>query len=261
MPKISIIIPTYNSEEFIQTAIESIVIQTYEEYEILIIDGNSSDKTVDSIKKMSQKHQQIRYISEKDKGIYDAMNKGIELAKGEWLYFLGSDDALNDKKVLQKVADTLNGFDVVYGNVIRSSTQKEYAGEFTYEKLNQKNICHQALFVHKSVFKTVGKFNLKYKVLADWIHNFAWFSTPKIKHKFIDLVIAKYNDEGFSSNTSDLAFKKDKFLLFLLGARRIFTKSRFLNLCKDEYYRAKSEKRYTRIITILFIYLHTYLFS
>ena len=262
-PKISIIIPTYNSEALIKKSLQSILIQTYTKYEVLVIDGKSTDKTIDVVTEIAKNHKQVTYISEKDKGVYDAMNKGIELAKGDWLYFLGSDDTLRDKNVLQKVIAVLEqkNCDVLYGNVIKSGNNSIYAGEFTYRMLNERNICHQAIFVNKSVFNRIGNFNLKYKVLADWVHNFRWFFNPEIKHKYTDLVIANYSDGGFSATSQDVPFRKDKFGLFFFGARAILSKSDFLILCKDEFYRAKSQKLYIRVVMILFFYYYTYLFD
>ena len=88
-PKVSVIIPTYNSEKTIEKALLSVLIQTYCNVECLVIDGSSKDKTIDIVQKFEDK---IVFISEKDNGIYHAMNKGIELSSGEWLLFLGSDD-------------------------------------------------------------------------------------------------------------------------------------------------------------------------
>lgn len=100
-PLISIIIPTYNCENTFTIALKSVLSQDLEEKEIIIVDGGSSDGTLDLLNKYDQ---QIDYwISEPDNGIYDALNKGIDLANGEWLYFLGSDDKLYDNHVLTDI--------------------------------------------------------------------------------------------------------------------------------------------------------------
>lgn len=207
-PKISIIIPTYNASKTLSSALESILEQTFTDYEILIIDGMSSDNTVELVN--SYQDERIKIISEKDSGIYDAMNKGIQLAKGEWLYFLGGDDRLYDNEVLEKVSQWFDqDFDILYGNVIFSISQKLYDGKFSKLKLIEKNICHQAIFSKKSVFNKTGLFNIEYKALADWHFNMKWSSNPSIKNKYINQIIAYYYEDGYSFNNPDERFSKD----------------------------------------------------
>src|ERR1700722_16529958 len=98
---LSIIIPTYNSQNTILTALQSIVKQSFDDFEIIIVDGLSNDDTVTIVKNFQD--DRIKIISELDNGIYDAMNKGIDRAKGDWLYFLGSDDRLYNDTVLEDV--------------------------------------------------------------------------------------------------------------------------------------------------------------
>jgi glycosyltransferase involved in cell wall biosynthesis len=99
----SIIIPTFNSEKVLRECLNSIVEQTFNNYEIILIDGLSTDSTVDIIKEYSLNNPNIHWVSEKDLGIYDAMNKGIKIANGEWVYFLGSDDKLSSNNALQEI--------------------------------------------------------------------------------------------------------------------------------------------------------------
>jgi glycosyltransferase involved in cell wall biosynthesis len=117
----SIIIPTFNSAEYIRLALESCVIQTYKAFEVVVIDGVSDDNTLDVVGDF-QGCLNLKILSEKDNGIYDAMNKGIQMSRGEILYFLGSDDQLHDETILQEIFNVFNigrHFDVVYGNVNR----------------------------------------------------------------------------------------------------------------------------------------------
>src|SRR5246127_4505724 len=100
-PSFSVIIPTYNSAKTISQSIQSVLRQSFTGYEVLIIDGASTDDTLAITSAFNS--ERIKTISEKDRGVYDAMNKGIKLAKGQWLYFLGSDDALYDDSVLEKI--------------------------------------------------------------------------------------------------------------------------------------------------------------
>src|SRR5690606_10153742 len=102
-PLISIIIPTYNSAKTLRQALTSVVGQTYKKIEVLIIDGCSNDDTLVIVQSYAAEDSRLKWVTEPDNGIYDAMNKGIQLAKGEWLYFLGSDDKLHDEYVLEKI--------------------------------------------------------------------------------------------------------------------------------------------------------------
>lgn len=105
LPFISIIIPAFNAEETILTAFKSILGQTFPDFEIILVDGLSSDSTVKMVEELND--SRIKIYSEKDKGTYDAMNKGINYAKGEWLYFIGGDDYLYDSNVLQTLSKKL----------------------------------------------------------------------------------------------------------------------------------------------------------
>ena len=100
-PSISIVTAVYNGNNTIEETIRSVISQTYDNFEYIVIDGSSSDGTIE---KLMQYDDQIDYwISEPDKGVYDALNKGIDLARGEWIYFLGADDVLVDSNVLKRI--------------------------------------------------------------------------------------------------------------------------------------------------------------
>lgn len=218
--KISILIPTYNSDATLAIALGSIANQTYYDFEVLIIDGMSTDKTLEIAESYTTKMPSLRIFSEKDQGIYDAMNKGIELAEGDWLYFMGSDDELINNDILKEVSDQFRQYDVIYGNVYSDRFNGNYDGEFNYVKLIERNICHQSIFLKKEVFKKVGYFNLKYKSHADWDHNIRWFYSKEIKNKYVELIIANYADGGYSSLNDDLIFKRDKnLILFVKGMK------------------------------------------
>ena len=150
--KLSIIIPTYNSASVLPKALESIVGQTFTDWEVLVMDGVSTDDTLKVAK--SYNDSRIRIYSEPDKGIYDAMNKGIKKAHGEWLYFLGSDDWLMNENALSDVfvQGALEGYDVVYGEVEAPHLASDHSGEWTLQTLD-RNRCHQAIFYRRSVVR------------------------------------------------------------------------------------------------------------
>lgn len=192
----SIIIPTFNSAKTIERCLESIISQTYKNIEVLVIDGVSKDNTIDIVKKYST----VSLISEPDKGIYDAMNKGIALAKGEWLYFLGSDDFLYNNQVFSKLSEEISNkeFDCLYGNVHIFEKNKIHMGKISRMNLFRKNISHQSIVYNKSIFHKLGKYNLNFPVFADLDYNFKlFFSDYKIKYS--DLVLANFSIGGISS--------------------------------------------------------------
>ena len=205
---LSIIIPSFQQGALLRGALESIEQQSFKDYEILILDAESKDDTVEIVAEF--KNLPIRFYSERDKGIYDAMNKGIDLSLGDFLYFMGCDDRLASPDVLFTVFNrNLVDLHVIYGDVIFTNFISEnvrYDGEFTYLKLIKANICHQAIFTHKKVFKSLGKFDIRYKILADWEFNMRWFNTLWVKRIYIPVIIANYNTLGFSSNLKDDAF-------------------------------------------------------
>lgn len=202
--KLSIIIPTYNSASVLPKALDSIVNQTFTDWEVLVIDGVSTDDTL----KVAQSYNdsRIRIYSEPDKGIYDAMNKGIKKAHGEWLYFLGSDDWLLNENVLEIVLGYLiNKYDVVYGDVEACQLDPLHLGEWDLKSIDY-NRCHQGIFYRKSVFHKLGLYNLKFPIWADYDLNLKWFFSKKMSNLYIPIVIAHYSDGGFSSGHEDEAF-------------------------------------------------------
>ncbi len=229
--KLSIIIPTFNSGAVLSRALNSIVNQTFTDWEALIMDGGSSDNTV----KIGQSYNDSRICiySEPDKGIYDAMNKGIRKANGEWLYFLGSDDWLITPETLRSVFSVdIDSYDVVYGDVESVQLAPEHGGEWSLSTI-EYNRCHQGIFYKRKVFKELGFYNLDYPVLADFDLNLKWFFSKKIKNKYIPITVAHYSEGGFSYDQSDIAFNKNLSYLELIRGRHCFSRRDKINLIND----------------------------
>jgi len=159
----------------------------------------------------------LRYLSEPDEGVYDAMNKGIQLTSGEFLYFLGAGDRLLPG-VLEAVAAEIRQLPcqgktsrptLLYGNVNWSWYSRPYDGRFNRFKLLRRNICHQAIFYQRSVFERLGFYNTKYRSLADWEFNIRCFNDRGIRKRYIPLRIADFEGGGKSAITPDLAFQAD----------------------------------------------------
>jgi glycosyltransferase involved in cell wall biosynthesis len=211
-PIISVITPTYNSAKDIESCILSVAQQSYPNKEHLIIDNLSSDKTLEIIERYAALYPHIRYMSEKDHGIYDAMNKGIKRSCGEWIYFLGSDDRFFDQDVLSDIVLSAEATDpdVMYGNVQWGNEGGTYDGEFSLKKLLEQNICHQAIFFRRELFYRHGEFDTRYPVLADWAFNMQWFGSSSVVHTYLNRTIAIYCAEGVSSQQSDTLFLNER---------------------------------------------------
>jgi glycosyltransferase involved in cell wall biosynthesis len=214
-PKITVITPTLNTGESIETALLSVANQTYKNIEHIIIDGASKDKTLPTIRRYQKMYKNIRLLTEKDTGIYDAMNKGMDMCIGDWIYFMGADDAFYNEQVLTGLFEhnLFQEEQVVYGNVIikgDSPWAKDgsiYDGPFTLEKLFRWNICHQSIFYPKSVIRQVGYFETRYKVTSDWDYNIRCWA--RYKFTYADKIIAFFTSGGKSSEGGDYTLHID----------------------------------------------------
>lgn len=209
---ISIIIATYNAQAHLAECLQSITAQTEKNIEVVIVDGASVDNTIQIIKESN--YGNIIWKSEPDKGIYDALNKGTKMAKGKWLYFLGADDRLlpGFSEMASKLIDEHT---IYYGNTEPSyhgDNKPDYellSGKFSNYRLAKYCINHQAILYPAKVFQQY-KYDLKYKVFADYALSIQLWGNPNFKKQFYPIVIASYNMAGFSSTINDVQFKKDK---------------------------------------------------
>ena len=200
--KLSIIIPTYNSADTLSKTLESIIEQNFLDIECWLIDGSSTDNTLNIIKEFNTKYKFIKYISEPDKGIYDSMNKGIALAKGDYLYFMGSDDTFQNSNTLNDfmLLDFIGNADFIYGDVVFKHSKIRYGEEKNYLKLikNLENICHQSIFYSKNLFSKIGNYDLRFPLYADFNFNIKCFKDVSISKEYVNKVICIYNEKGAS---------------------------------------------------------------
>jgi glycosyltransferase involved in cell wall biosynthesis len=212
----SIIIPTYNSAMTLAVSLESIAQQSYKNVEVIIMDGVSTDKTLAIAEEFKVQIPKLNIYSEKDRGIYDAMNKAMDKATGKWLFFMGSDDSFYTNEVLNQVAQIIetSHTKVIYGDahiIGDTGWAKDgdiYDGEFTLQKLINQNICHQAMFYNREFIKIeVGYFNLAYKKSSDWDFNLRCWAKYPIE--YIDLIITNFLAGGFSTYRNDKSLAKD----------------------------------------------------
>lgn len=208
-PLISIITVTYNAAKTIADTINSVVSQTYQNIEYIIVDGGSKDSTIDII--LTYKNKITQWVSEPDKGIYDAMNKGLKMANGDWCIFMGADDVFYTEHTVEDfVRHFTNRNNVYYGNVIMKTTKEIYPGN-KVSKLTicRKNICHQSIFYPKKIYKRYD-YDLEYPIWADWLYNIKQFSLSPQSFIYINSIVSIFNDTG-ASDKGDDNFKKDRW--------------------------------------------------
>lgn len=166
IPKVSIIIATFNAAKTLSVAMDSVMNQTFQDWECIIVDGVSKDNTIEIVKSYVEQDFRFRYISEPDKGIYDAFNKGWKLAKGEWIYYLGSDDELlpNGLKELLCESNISSNVAIISGGIIRITTDglerikisKGFKGS------------HQSMLTRRRVIEQLNGFDERFKIIADF---------------------------------------------------------------------------------------------
>jgi len=198
VPLVTIITVVFNGEKHLEQAIQSVISQSYNNVEYIIIDGGSRDSTIDIIRKYDD---QIDYwLSEPDEGIYDAMNKGWKLSQGDYIYYLGSDDILLNipSQSIQKAS--LNNTDIIYGNVIMDNGQLRIS-RYNPLIVFKNTLCPQGLFIKKNLLAQLP-FNTKYKIYADFDLNQKIYkmSASSIKDKS---TIAFFRLGGASSSYQD----------------------------------------------------------
>lgn len=211
-PLITIIVVAKNAKTTIASALRSIKDQSHSAVECIVIDGASTDGTLELL----QGNPAIDLlISEPDRGIYDAMNKGIRYARGEWVLFLGADDQLADDGVLARTFSASYDSQLIYGNVRFGQSACLYDGTFSKSKLMWKNICHQAIFYRRELFLRIGLFDERYPLWADWEFNLRAFADPATKPQYINEVISLYGACGLSYAQCDHIFLADRLRLIM----------------------------------------------
>ena len=217
METISIIIATFNSSKTIRRCLDSVIMQTYKNWECIIIDGASKDKTIDIVEEYSKRNNQIRYISEPDSGIFEAFNKGWKLAKGDWIYYLGSDDQLlpDGLSELLNQSDNSNNYDLIYGNIqfVKSDGTIVIHKHSSHLQLPWKTFaCHQAVIMRRTVIEKLNGFdeNLQVKADKDLIIR-SYYLNPRCRYKGTEAIVALFYGGGTSSDYYK-AFKEDIYI-------------------------------------------------
>jgi glycosyltransferase involved in cell wall biosynthesis len=199
MPLISVITVVYNAEETVAKTIDSVISQTHSSFEYIIIDGDSKDNTKSILSNYNDKID--FFLSEKDNGIYDAMNKALNYAKGEWVIFLNSGDCFTNNNVLMDFLTQIYDLDVdiFFGDIVYPSGKQILQSlEITKNFFFSNTICHQSAFVKRKLFSQIGVFNLNYKIIADRDFFYRAF-VNSAKFEYMNSFICIWDPIGFSS--------------------------------------------------------------
>ncbi len=212
---ISIITITYNAERWLERTMKSVLAQTYKEYEYIIVDGGSKDGTVDIIKRLEPQFEgRLSWRSEPDKGLYDAMNKGIQRAKGDFVWFMNAGDEIYAQDTLAHiVAAATEDTDIVYGKACIVNAEGVKVSEHhkpTPPNLQRKHllnglvVCHQAILVRRSI---ADKYNTDYRICADYDWVVKAVSASR-KNAYLDEYVCKFLTEGVSQKQRKRAWKE-----------------------------------------------------
>jgi glycosyltransferase involved in cell wall biosynthesis len=197
MRKLSIITINYNNLDGLQRTVESVVNQTWQELEYIVIDGGSKDGSAEYIE--SQSEHIDYWVSEPDKGIYNAMNKGIVKATGEYLFFLNSGDHFFSNTVLEENYDKIADYDLIYFNIVnlreKNSYTITYPEHLSFSFFYLGTLCHQSTFIKKELFDQLGLYDENLKLVSDW--------------KFFILALFKFNCTYLKVNTIISTFYLD----------------------------------------------------
>ena len=215
-PKFSIITVTYNAGKVLEDTIQSVVFQTYRNVEYIIVDGGSTDNTLDVVHKYQERICKV--ISEPDKGLYDAMNKGIRMATGDYLCFLNAGDELHENETLQKIVYTLKGKelpDVIYGETAIVDEEGHFLHMrrlSTPEHLHWKSfkegmlVCHQAFFARREL-GLANPYDLRYRFSADFDWCIRIMKQSKNLHN-THLTLIDYLNEGMTTQNHKASLKE-----------------------------------------------------
>jgi len=251
MTKISIITINYNNAKGLQRTVESVVSQNHPALEYLVIDGGSTDKSLSVIEKFASK---ISYwVSEKDSGVYNAQNKGIQKATGDYVLLLNSGDYFHTAHAITRLIENSKGQEIIYGDMIVKSGDKEEVNifpdtlDFTFFVDNY--IPHPCTLISRKLFSRVGLYKEEYRICADWVFFIEAIGKFNATYHHVSEVISVFETGGLSSNPASGMAEKEVFLKKEYG------------FCYDGYrdlynYRERiAELRRSRLVRLVFTFL------
>lgn len=267
MSTLSIITVNYNNLEGLKRTVESVVNQTWREFEYIVIDGGSTDGSAAYIE--SQNENIDYWVSESDSGIYNAMNKGIKVAKGEYLLFLNSGDILVDSDVLENIANLISEkLDIYYGNLILSNKGVEnksiYPKELTFSYFYHRGyLPHPASFIKRNLFEKISYYNENFKIVSDWEFFVCAICKHNASYKHLDVFVTNYNTSGISSKpeTRHILLEerriclKNNFPLFIDDNEKLISYNNMYNTKENEIYTLIENNRWAKKLNMAWLQL------
>lgn len=207
--KISIIVATYNSVSSIRDTLESILRQGYLDVEVIVVDGGSKDDTMEIVKEYEERFEgRLKWISEPDRGLYDAMNKGLAMATGDVVGILNSDDFYTSDDVLERVAREIEGVDAVYGDIhfVNPDDLSKCVRYYSSRSFRRWQMrlgfmpAHPSFYCRRRVYQTLGAFDLQFKVAADFEQLLRLIYINRISTKYIPMDFVTMRTGGASTS-------------------------------------------------------------
>lgn len=258
--KLSIVTINYNNTVGLKRTMESVLAQSNKDFEYIIIDGCSTDGSVTIMNEYADKISsvgiKIDAKSEKDTGLYNAMNKGVRKSTGEYVLMLNSGDYLVDEDVINNIMPHLDGTDIVQGNTIRTKDNKQYVyrgygkSDINFIDVQQGHFLHQASFCKRDLFDRFGYFDETYKIDADTVFYIRCLGYGDASFRYVDINVA-YFDQGGRSDSSNIEWGRNRELEFERWSTELFS-NRLWNTC-IEY--DKKGRLYDRIHHHKFLWL------
>jgi glycosyltransferase involved in cell wall biosynthesis len=212
MPFFSVITINLNNRQGLKNTIASVASQTFRDFEYLVIDGGSKDGSVDVILECAKDIKS--WISDRDSGVYNAMNKGLKMAQGKYVVFLNSGDEFKLSDTLKHIAEQGDDRDFVYCDVElfggQSPRVKVHPDQLSERYLLVDMICHQSVFAKRSLFDKTGTFNEAYKVYGDYDWMLNAIRSEHATYKHIPEVLVRYDEIGISNTTDRSLQRKEK---------------------------------------------------
>lgn len=233
--KISIITVAYNSASTITDTFDSVLSQTYKDIEYIVVDGASKDSTVDLIRAYEPRFEgRMKWVSEPDKGLYDAMNKGIDMATGDVVGILNSDDLFSSVEVVEKISQELStnpSIDCIYGDVhfvnpndLLKVTRYYSSKKFRPEKFRFGFMpAHPSCYIKKKCFEKYGLYKMGYEIAADYELLIRFLYKNKINTKYVSLDIVKMRVGGVSTESLKSRYILNKEIVKACKENGIYT--------------------------------------
>lgn len=233
MPNLSVITINYNDARGLESTIQSVIAQTVTDFEFVVVDGASTDGSMDVIKRYSDKINS--WVSEKDQGIYDAQNKGISKAIGKYFIFLNSGDAFFDNQVVEKFYDFLKieKGQVIYGNsnfihADGSGTKVCPPSKLDLNFWYGNTLNHQAVFFKRDLFISYGRFSTEYRFASDFDFLFKVFLKLPQEFNYLNTTVCNYDNTGLTSKDENhrLIMEEKKKIMLNYVSRKVFNEMR-----------------------------------